>query len=430
MEHTPKPPPPSWWTFLAEGLRPASHREIAEEHDRKCAICMNPFCRDGEDHDDCGELYEHPIKILACQRHYFGWSCLMRWLRTSNKCPICRNELFNDSTRIAPPQNDDNEHDDVGDGLIDGQVDNWADEWDVQAVQGRGAVFEVAPEVETEMVTRARTAQAELDAQREPSPEYTLLQRWFRERFFWFDVSSHPVTFSQLDHEIADEGGFRRHQHNGGHPVEWLEPVRLAPSGQIRQHIINMDRIMLLQDRLAERHLQNRSVHFFNRAYVTVVPDAVITNFDSIVAEISYPCDNGKIRWHFNLIRCRIVQWLVRHGVHDRDPEELRAELICHAYPSSDVVHEVVEVLGSEDEGIRIAWEQWWEMARTRLGLRLDSIVARLRDRWRYSSIYLLYGEPNLLSFLFLVITLTIAHNALENEAFAERHTMPNPRVI
>ncbi|XP_057814673.2 probable E3 ubiquitin-protein ligase RHC1A [Cryptomeria japonica] len=58
---------------------------IAANHvDRECSICTEPF-QVGED-----------ARQMPChESHIFHAHCLLRWLESSNSCPICRTRITN-----------------------------------------------------------------------------------------------------------------------------------------------------------------------------------------------------------------------------------------------------------------------------------------------------------------------------------------------
>lgn len=57
-----------------------SNTHIYTENDDTCAICLTLFT-----------LGEH-VHVTKC-KHTFHTKCIIRWLRNSNECPLCRQEL-------------------------------------------------------------------------------------------------------------------------------------------------------------------------------------------------------------------------------------------------------------------------------------------------------------------------------------------------
>ncbi|KAK9944668.1 hypothetical protein M0R45_010228 [Rubus argutus] len=51
-----------------------------------CAICLEDFGGAPDDDDD------QPITRLPCS-HYFHGDCVVRWLRISHRCPLCRHRM-------------------------------------------------------------------------------------------------------------------------------------------------------------------------------------------------------------------------------------------------------------------------------------------------------------------------------------------------
>ncbi|PNX67796.1 E3 ubiquitin-protein ligase ring1-like protein, partial [Trifolium pratense] len=74
----------------SERMIPASNEVVsslkAYSLHRNCSICMERF---HDDLEEDGASDEVKVSTMVCG-HIFHYSCIVKWLRTSHVCPLCR----------------------------------------------------------------------------------------------------------------------------------------------------------------------------------------------------------------------------------------------------------------------------------------------------------------------------------------------------